>query len=404
MNITEKTVLDLIGRALFGADVKLPENIDFKLLYDEANIQTVLPLVYSAMTVEERSLFSVDEKKKWDNLLFSMIMFNEQLWFEQEQVINALDKNNIPCVILKGSSCAMYYPEPSLRVMGDIDILVEPEAQMDAVRVLQGELGYGEIIDKEHKRHYGISKGNVTVEVHNEPGGLSSNENEEVAIRVRALLSTAVKERIRYNNIYITSDLHHALVLILHKLNHFLSGGLGLRQLCDWALFVNAKFNEELWSVLKEKLEGFGLLTFTEVITRVCIDYLSLPENKAPWAVCDPEFSKEVMEMILSEGNFGKKDKERYGQRYFTDVNSKNRISSFFKVLGAACKHHWRACEKYPVLMPIAPFVIYAKYLKLRAQGKRHKLRPINLYKRAGTRQKLYRELKPFVTEEKSEK
>ena len=53
--------------------------------------------------------------------------------------------------------------------------------------------------------------------------------------------------------------------------------------------------------------------------------------------------------------------------------------------------------------MPVAPFVVYARYLKLRREGKRDKFRPVQLYQRAGSRQQLYRDLKPFVADQTKE-
>ncbi len=404
MNQTEKTVLDLLGRALFGARTRLPENSDFSALYREAQVQTVLPILYGSLYEEEKARMTADEKLKWDKALFAQIIKNEQLLYEQDCIVKIMEEGAVSFAVLKGSSSAMYYPDPSSRVMGDIDILVEPADQLRAVMLLQEKLGYGEVLEEEHHCHYTIQKGKITVEVHREPNGLFFNENEKTGERLRMFFATAVAERRKAESIYVLSDIHQALVLIIHKLEHFLSGGLGLRQLCDWAVFVNARMDACLWSALQEKLESFGLLTFAEVITRVCIDYLSLPEEKAPWAVCDSALSTEIMERIISEGNFGRKEKKGYGQVLFTNAYSPNRISSFFKVLGATCRKHWKPCDKHPILMPIAPFVVYCKYLKLRAQGKRAKLYPVSLYKEAGTKQRLYRELKPFVLEENEEK
>ena len=43
----------------------------------------------------------------------------------QDQLITLLESHNIPCVIIKGAAAAMAYPHPSLRSMGDVDVLVK---------------------------------------------------------------------------------------------------------------------------------------------------------------------------------------------------------------------------------------------------------------------------------------
>ena len=42
----------------------------------------------------------------------------------QQKLLQLLDENHIDCVILKGSAAALSYPQPILRVMGDVDFLV----------------------------------------------------------------------------------------------------------------------------------------------------------------------------------------------------------------------------------------------------------------------------------------
>ena len=101
------------------------------------------------------------------------------------------------------------------------------------------------------------------------------------------------------------------------------------------------------------------------------------------------------MEDLFRCGNFGKKQ-NRYGQRLFTDVNSPNRLLSFWRVGLSACRHHWSVCEKHPILPPIAPFVLLARYIKQRSSGQRPKLHLLKVYQYAGPRQKLYQELAPF--------
>lgn len=148
------------------------------------------------------------------------VCFNEQLLNEQNSVLRLMESCGIPCVILKGSSSAANYPNPSLRIMGDIDILVSPEHQAAAVEILQKN-GYGEILDESHHCHMTISKNNITVEVHKEPNGLIFNENKEIDKNIREFFSDAIKNRQFTGEIPILSDEHQAVALILHKLEHF---------------------------------------------------------------------------------------------------------------------------------------------------------------------------------------
>ncbi|MCD8105509.1 MAG: hypothetical protein LUF35_11055 [Lachnospiraceae bacterium] len=157
--------------------------------------------------------------------------------------------------------------------------------------------------------------------------------------------------------------------------------------------------DDTLWAKLQPQLSAFGLLTFTGLMTRACVDYLRLPEENAPWAMrYDSETAQKVIDQILKEGNFGRKV-EKYGERLFNDPYSSNRVTSFIKVLGSACREHWPPCEKHAVLMPAVPFVLLGRYLIQRQRGERPRLNLKKKYQQAGHDQKLYKELKPFVAE-----
>ena len=398
----EKAVLHLIGRALFGHAVTLDSDTDLNAVLREAKDQSMLATVYCSLTEEELSRISPADQQKWRMTFFKFVAKSQQLLYEQANVISLLEKNGTRFALLKGSSCAANYPDPSLRAMGDVDILVAPDEQRAVVELLQAD-GYSEVVEEDHHCHLTVRKGRVSVEVHREPNGLFINEDEALRARIDAFFADALDHVQMENGYPALSDRHQAVVLVLHKLEHFLAGGLGLRQLCDWAMFVKKRMTAELWGELEPLLESFGLLTFTLMVTRACIDHLGLPAEDAPWAAtADKELSDKVMEHIIKSGNFGVKDKA-YGEKFFVDSHSKSRISSLFKTVGASCRTHWPVCARHPILMPVAPFVVYARYLKLRREGKRDKFRPVQLYQRAGSRQQLYRDLKPFVADQTKE-
>ncbi len=398
MNSCEKTILDLLSRALFGVEVALDKTVDWKSLYKEARVQTVLPLVYNALTEEEKAQIPSEIGAKWKQAFLQSVVTNEQVLYEQEQVINLLNQHEIPCVILKGKGSALNYPDPSLRVLGDIDLLVAPENVEKTSQLLMQD-GFEEKEDGD--LHRAFHKEKIIVELHKKPLSLGFNESNEIEQAVQAFFADIIEKRQIVDGTPIPSYAHQAIILLMHKLTHFLNGELGLRQLCDWAVFVKSHLDENLWRELSPILDEFGIKTFTVVITRVCIKYLGMSSAYAEWALdCDDVLVKDVIELIVESGNFGGKVENSYGQRLFVDAHSKNRISSFFKVLWKACRTHWPVCDRHPILLPVAPVVVYFKYLKMRKQGKRKKLKLSTVYQRAGTRQKLYQELQPFVRRE----
>ncbi|MCD8119227.1 MAG: nucleotidyltransferase family protein [Lachnospiraceae bacterium] len=485
MNHTEKILLQLTARALFDSPTDFePASTDWAALYREASSQSLTILLWDALTEEERRFLPKKVAWYWEQDMLTHLLNNEQLLREQQQVIQLLTEAKIPCVILKGSSAAIYYPNPALRTMGDIDILVKPEQQMEVVHLLQGQ-GYGDAVGGEHHCHVALHKEDYAVEVHREVNGLFLGKKSKCVQRIRRYLEDALERR-QYidslpgqtdsgsalsdgrpnsqtdrfddrqnrlesrldglsvlsedqpdnrsislgdrpddlsvtpedqpdnrpilfdsspDSLPVLADDQQAVVLLLHKLEHFLTSGLGLRQVCDWAVFVKEKLNAQrpdgkrLWKNLEPLLKDFGLLTFAGVMTRVCIDYLVLPREAAPWAMAyDGQIAEKVIEQVLREGNFGKKV-DRYGERLFADPYSSNRVISFIRVLNDACREHWPICDRHQILMPVAPFVLLGRYCVQRKKGERPRLRLIQKYRQGGRDQKLYKELKPFIAE-----
>ena len=59
-----------------------------------------------------------------------------------EQIIRAARQEGIELTLLKGCASALrYYPEPHLRTMGDVDVLV-PERQREALERRVRKLGF----------------------------------------------------------------------------------------------------------------------------------------------------------------------------------------------------------------------------------------------------------------------
>ena len=91
-----------------------------------------------------------------------------------------------------------------------------------------------------------------------------------------------------------------------HAFHHFMTSGLGLRQLCDLAILLHAYHDRidvrELESILKEyKLDKEWRL-FTGLLT----DALGLPEGEAPLHDSSQvPLSGKLLDTIFNDGNFG---------------------------------------------------------------------------------------------------
>lgn len=395
MNASYQALLALLGRALFGISQPLPSAPDWEALWRESRNHTVQLLVYDCLSPEERAAMPPELEARWKQEALTTLWQNEQTAAEERAVLAALRKADIPHVILKGSSSAMSYPRPELRCAGDIDLLVSPEQLDKAQAILEG-LGYAPPTEPHHC-HRSMHRGRFVVELHFEPNGIPEGP---AGAALRQHFQGAEEHAIDWRGLPVLAPAPRAVLMLAHKLEHILSSGMGLRQLCDWAVFVRREMTPELWQELNDILCRSGLLRFARIITRICVDFLSLPSDCAPWCTEeDPELARALLSDILDTGNFGRKE-NRYGQRLFTDGQSGSRLGSLLRTGISVCKSHWPACAEHPILLPAAPIVLIAQYRRRRRDGTRPAFHPLALYKEAAPRQKLYQALRPYVPEE----
>ena len=398
MRPIEQTLLALLSRALFDTtSAPVPEDTDFHQLLLEAAHHTVAPMVYDAMTPAERAQISAEATQFWRRSVMGTLFHNEQIAAEQLRVVSQLRDAGLPCVVLKGSSSAMNYPHPELRCSGDIDLLLSPD-EIDRAQTLLLSNGYALTANEDGEGgHRALHRGPFILELHHSPSGMPDTPTCDA---LRAHFLGAERAPAFYGELPILPPDKRAVLMLAHKLEHVTTSGLGLRHLCDWAMFVARELDSALWDELTPQLRRFGLLRFARIVTRACVDHLGLPQSCAPWcADTDPALSDALLEDILQSGNFGHKE-NRYGQRLFTDVGSKNRLTSFFRTGLCVCREHWAPCRKCPILLPVAPFVLLTRYARQRRRGERPALRPVSVFQSADKRQRLYKELRPFISEE----
>ena len=143
--------------------------------------------------------------------------------------------------------------------------------------------------------------------------------------------------------------LANGLVLLDHMKKH-LRSGLGLRQAIDWMMYVDKVLDNEKWEKsFKGIVEELNLVKLAITVTRMCQIYLGLSEQITWCQGADEKLCKRLMNIILSSGNFGKK------QDFGTKVESvlvKARRESFFRYLQESGQKNWTAFKRHRWLSP----------------------------------------------------
>ena len=394
----QTTFLQLLSKALFKRDVEV-EKTDWLEVLKEAQSQAVTQLVYSVL---DKSLLTPEEAKQWKLASSATISDNIRVLHNHSLLHLWMTDANIPYVILKGAASASYYPIPSYRSMGDVDFLVKTEDLERAGKVLeeQGLTPWNEehishIVYRGPKMHYEMHF-NLAGTPHGEAGDLVREYTVDI-------FEKATIKKIGVEEAVLPCPFHHGLILLLHTCHHLTGEGVGLRHLCDWAVFENGFSDQEFRDLFEEKLKALGLWRFAQILTRTSIKHLGAEEKE--WAESDCAVVDNLMEDILISGNFGKKDNNRSIQAMVISERGKDGVGrtsmsrQFRKSANEIIGYHWPSAKNNKLLIPIGWLFFGIRRLIRELEGKRERTDVKRLVDGARQRRELYRQFHLYETE-----
>ncbi len=401
LNKNEQVLLDLLANNLFGAGKSIDGvSLDWRLVWYEAYMQAVSLIAFSD--------FSEDLTLAAD---FSNIRKNLQSRMSDNLTVNKshfkihkiLTDSGISYVILKGLASALYYPDFLLRSMGDVDFLVN---ESDLKKTCQALEQNGFVVsEKSHGDHLVFTDGVCRYELHTAPAGMPKGEaGALVKTYLADILEKAENRNTLFGGISVPSPFHHGLIILLHTCHHLTSSGVGLRHLCDWAVFVNSVPENEFIDLFQAKFKNIGLWNFACVLTKVCEKYLSCPAKKWVGQV-DEKIVDALAQDIFKGGNLGQKSDDRshesmilpkYGDEEHRD---KSQIGRFIEYVNQSVKNNWKRAEKNKILLPVGWVYFGGRYVFRSLKGERPKIKVNSFVSEAKQRTELFDSLKLFEKE-----
>lgn len=369
MKSVQKEVLNCVAASMSGKSVQLGGD---KLVHELIS-QAVLPIALSQ-----------------HKLASSIIATNMQVSYEHTELHDLLTENSIPYVILKGVASASYYPNPILRTMGDVDFLVDSADILRTTSLLESN-GFEKAVDDDTDGiHIAFHRGDSTWEMHRSINGIPAGE---VGERIKLFLSDIIETAVDYDEgngaIRIPDDFHHGLVILLHTASHLTSEGVGLRHLCDWAVFVNHFTDEQFCTLFEEKMKACGLWRFAQLLSLVSVKYLKLP-YKSWMGEADDTILEQLIIDIMDGGNFGKKDEDRYRQIKYISNRGEHKVDQKPTVLQL-----WDTIGKKAEAQGKSRLAVVGEYASMVLKGER-KLDNHETIRQATKRKKLYTEFHLF--------
>lgn len=338
-------LFQLIKASLWGT--RIYGEIDVSV-YEEMKKHAI-----SALPANVLPLLNLDENLlvEWKTNILQQISFNTQCKYLQ-----SILPISVPYVILKGTSAAQYYPYPELRTMGDIDIITKREDYNTACEELLSN-GYHEMKAADAKgndRHRTFAYGSVMVELHQYFAMLNDPQKAESFddLIISNITST-----------HVLPDLINGLVLLEHISQH-LEEGLGLRQIIDWMMFINKCISDSGWQPFYNYAKLVGLEKLAIITTRLCELYFGLSERE--WTKgADEELCEQLMDYVMSCGNFGIKKRQESASDISQNVLSRIHAPKyFFSLLRERGMMNWKAVEKHKYLERFSWIYQIFRYIK----------------------------------------
>ena len=331
------------------------DGTDWEALYRLSQEQTVVPLVAEGINRLPRE-FLPAEPERMDPFLGDMMSTakrNRVLDAFIPKLFRALE--GVPVVLVKGQSLAQDYPDPERRQPGDIDLLLLPESYEAAKEILLPKATT--VLDEEKEIwHQGMRYRSIEIEIH---GSISTLMSRKLDRQLAALLEEQFDGRtfpevsIGGAAIPVPDADFNALYVFVHFLQHYWSGGIGLRQLVDWMTFVSVHKRDIHPVILEKRLEALGLVNMWKVFAGFVQEYLGCPAEKLLLAA-PPDTTKNarIWKYIRRCGNFGMNvDRTRKEESYLV-----RKVHSFWRLVVADRLRHFNVFPRESVRFFLGAF------------------------------------------------
>ena len=247
--------------------------------------------------------------------------------------LEAFRKEGIEPVVLKGFGLAQFYPNPSLRQFGDIDIFVgldDFHKACSVARSLSGGYNWGGEVDA--GRHYNIEFGRHPMEVHRVSVDLVDREERETYAAIEHDGMVEHPQHISFEGFGFAVPSKELMVFFtfLHAWHHFMTSGVGWRQVSDVAMSLHAYHEQLDLDKLKQWLVSMHLMEPWQAFGWLMVERLGLPEKEFPYY--DPACRRRAEKLyarIMAEGNFRRPN---HFKRHAPKGRLAKKIHSFFGI------------------------------------------------------------------------
>ena len=261
------------------------------------------------METHKEELLAIKEAPaKWQMWLLEIIgqlTQYEMMNRLQKKVIAKLSEiwaaEGIRMMVFKGQANAALYPKPEHRAVGDIDCWLFGDAEKgDEIAKV-----HGADVLFDWYRHSKIAYKGETIENHRVMSHTrGSKKKQKMEGVLRSMLNSADLPMIDgCGKALMPSPQFNACFLTYHGLHHFTSEGLRMKQILDWAMFLQKEQNEVDWKQYNDFCKRYKLDRFAAVMNFIASEYLGAHINSSDIMV-DGTFAEKIIQSTLYDDDY----------------------------------------------------------------------------------------------------
>jgi len=324
-------------RHAIGASDQVPqiEEQEWETMFDFAKKQAVLGIVYGVLQRMGKDVTIPRQlKMKWFFYVEKVKKRNILLNQRCVELVTKLRQDGFDSLVLKGQGNAMMYPNPFVRISGDIDIFMMvtggKQNVSDRRRVVTDYVRKKFPHTRIRYQHidYHLFP-DVEVEIHFVPTFMNNPlYNHRIQTWMEGLMMEQCQNMVELpegaGKVAVPTVSFNIVFLLAHMMRHFFDEGIGLRQFVDYYyLLQTTKQNREIKKDdLERLLRHLGLWKFAGAAMYVMQEVFALREEFMIAPVDDIR-GKTLLDEILKGGNFGKSSgltDHSTGGKYFAKI------------------------------------------------------------------------------------
>ena len=296
-------------RFCISEDQTVPDcvkNICWHDLFDFAQKQSIVGVVFHGMKriTSGENKPTDDDVMEWMAAVTKIANRNEEMFNRSAFAVEAFRKEGFRSCVLKGQGNALMYPDPLMRIPGDIDIWVEGEREKIFNYV---KSFFPDTHDQYHEIHFPILKG-IIMEVHYTPCFLN---NLYLNKRLQKYFANHADEQYRHyeampdgGQLCMPTNSFNRVFQMVHVMKHFFSRGIGYRHFIDYYYLLKRGFTEEERQGDLAVFKKLRMMKFVKGVMWILQHSLGL-EEKFLLAPADEKIGRMIEKEIIVGGDFG---------------------------------------------------------------------------------------------------